>query len=560
MYDLKSINLPKLVGKPLQFFAGFLENRLGQVVAIPQLLKDGGIIGFRKQQFDEPPTYLPLVQPPHVDSTDTQENIAYRLDPTTAEWPFHTAADYVMAYQSGQTTPLAVAHAFLQAVKQLDGGERPLNAFISINEQDLLAQAQASTKRYQSGKMLSPLDGVPIAIKDELDMVPYPTTVGTSFWGSQPAQNDSTAVSRLREKGALLLGKTNMYEIGISPEGFNAHYGAVRNPFNLDHDSGGSSSGSAAAVAAGLCPIALGADGGGSIRVPAAHCGLVGLKATYGRISGYGAAPLDWSVAHTGPIGQSVSDVALAYHTIAGPDPNDENTLNQPAVKLGDLTKTDLSHLKIGVYPDWFNHAAPEIVSACQGMLNAYEKAGALIQEIEIPQLDNMRIAHVISILSEMATSMENIKAEKRAFGAPTRVNLTLGRAITATDYVHAQRMRTRALNIFKSIFSEVDLVATPTTAVTAPSIPTNSGAIGWNDLGTVTELMRFVFVGNLIGCPAISFPVGYDSDGLPIGMQMMANHWQEHKLFKTAVFAEQIVERKRPSVWVDLFQKLVAE
>ncbi|MEM7336582.1 MAG: amidase [Chloroflexota bacterium] len=553
MYDLKSINLPKLVGQPLKLFATFLESRLGQTLLLPKLLKDGGITHFRNQQFDEPPTYFPLVPPANESAETTEPQLDFDFSSIQSQMPYRTAADYVQAYSSGKTTPLAVANAFLNAIDQLQAQERPLNAFISINREDLLTQAQSATERYQTGAMLSQLDGVPIAVKDEMDMVPYPTTVGTSFWGRKPAERDSTAVSRLRSAGALLVGKTNMYEIGISPEGFNAHYGVVRNPFNLDHDSGGSSSGSAAAVGAGLCPIAIGADGGGSIRVPAAHCGLVGLKATYGRISGFGGAPLDWSVAHLGPIGASVQDVMLAYSTIAGPDAKDPSSMGQPPVKLGNLAQSEVNQLKIGIYPDWFNHASPEIVHACQNLIDEFKRAGATLQEIEIPQLDNMRVAHVISILSEMTTSMQNIKARNRDFGAPVRVNLALGRAVTARDYVHAQRLRTRALSIFKDIFSSVDLIVTPTTAVTAPPIPSNSGTAGWNDLSTVTELMRFVFVGNLTGIPAITFPVGYDNQGLPIGMQLMANHWQEDILFTAARFAEQLVERKKPGLWVSL-------
>lgn len=554
MYDLSSVNLPKLVGQPLKLFAGVVESRLGQALLIPKLLKDGGISKLRQEKIDEPPTYYPLVPPQNISYTPTKlSDLADSILAQKTAVPFHTVADYAKAYQTGKVTPLAVAEAFLAAVDDVIGGERPLNIFININHQDILQQAQAATERYQNGTPLSILDGVPVAIKDEMDMFPYPTTVGTSFWGKQPTQADSTVVSRLRAAGTLLLGKANMYEIGISPEGFNGHYGAVRNPHNLDHDSGGSSSGSAAAVAVGFCPVAIGADGGGSIRVPAAHCGLVGLKATYGRISTHGGAPLDWSVAHIGPIGLSVDDVALAYTVIAGADENDPNTAAQPPVHVGNYRNKDLSQLKIGIFRDWFNHASPEIVQTCSEMVAHFEKGGASILEIELPELDNMRIAHAVTILSEMAASMTNLKAAHKSFAPPTRVNLAIGRATTAHDYLQAQRMRTRALNIFKSVFGEVDLIVTPATAVTAPQIPPNSGTLGWNNLNVVTELMRYVFVGNLTGLPAISFPVGYDAANMPIGMQMMANHWHEHHLFQIAAFAEGIVERKWPSTFIDI-------
>jgi Asp-tRNA(Asn)/Glu-tRNA(Gln) amidotransferase A subunit family amidase len=391
------------------------------------------------------------------------------------------------------------------------------------------------------------LDGVPVAVKDEVDMMPYPTTVGTKFLGRTPATADSTVVARLRAAGALLLGKTNMNEIGINPEGINAHHGAVRNPYHLDHDSGGSSSGSAAAVAAGFCPVAVGADGGGSIRVPAGHCGVVGLKATYGRVSEYGAAPLDWSVAHLGPIGATVGDVALAYAVMAGRDEADAHTWGQTAVSLDDWHNGDLSGLKLGIFRDWFNHATPEIVGACETMLGHLVKAGAQVCEIEIPELEAMRIAHAVTILSEMATAMGQYPENWSDFAASTRINLTVGRAATARDYVQAQRMRTRAMQIFARVYEEVDVVLTPGTAVTAPPIPAGGIPDGWSDLSTVTEVMRYVIPGNLVGLPALTFPVGYDAKGLPISMQVMGRHWQEHVLFRVASVVERVVERKRP-------------
>ena len=174
---------------------------------------------------------------------------------------------------------------------------------IAVNRDDVMKQAREATQRIKAGKPLSIFDGVPVAVKDELDMVPYPTTVGTSFLGKSPAKEDATVVARMRAAGALLVGKTNMHEIGINVTGLNPHHGTTRNPYNTDHFTGGSSSGSATAVAAGLVPVAIGADGGGSIRIPASFCGVFGLKPTFGRVSEHGAAPLCWSVAHRRTVG-----------------------------------------------------------------------------------------------------------------------------------------------------------------------------------------------------------------------------------------------------------------
>ena len=397
---------------------------------------------------------------------------------------------------------------------------------------------------------MSLLDGVPVAVKDEVDMQPYPTTAGTTFMGNAPVAEDSTVVARLRAAGALLIGKANMHEIGINPNGCNAHYGPARNPFNTAYDTGGSSSGPSAAVAAGFCPVAIGADGGGSIRIPAALCGLVGLKPTFGRVSEKGAAPLCWSVGHLGPIGVSVEDVALAYGLIAGPDRRDPNSLHQPAVTLAGWNNTDLTGLTFGVYWPWFRHATPEIVSCCEAMLDQLVKAGAKIREIEVPELDAQRIAHVITILSEMAASMENYKDHYSEFAPSVRVTLAAGKAFTSRDYVQAQRMRTRAMALFNKLYETVDAIISPATAMTAPRIPITNPSDSWSDMSVDTETMRFIVPGNLAGLPAISFPAGYDKLGLPINMQAMGRPWQEDILLRIAYAAEQVMERRLPQVF----------
>ena len=548
-YDLESVKLPRLTGSGLRLFAAALDNAVLRPLLLGNLLKSGGITKLRAMQVNAPPTVHPLafvaetaVAPPPPDLTAIAPQAA-------AASPFQTIHDYAAAYRDGTITPEAVAEKVLAAIAASDEGDTPLHAFIAINREDVMTQARAATQRLQAGEPLSLFDGVPIAIKDEIDQTPYPSTVGTAFWGQRAVTEDATVVARLRAAGALLIGKANMYEIGINPEGFNPHYGTVRNPYNLAHDSGGSSSGPAASVAAGFCPVAIGADGGGSIRVPAAHCGLVGLKATFGRISEYGAAPLCWSVAHLGPIGATVADVALTYAAIAGPDPQDAMSQHQPPVTLDGWDSGDLRGLTLGVYREWFNHAVPDIVAANNEMLDRLAQAGAQIREIEIPGLEAMRVAHVITILSEMAASMDNLGAKPSDFGAATRINLVLGRAFTARDYVQAQRVRTQAMAAFDRIYEEVDVIVTPATAVTAPSIPTGGLTYGWSDLSVVTEVMRFVVPGNLAGLPAITFPVGYDAQGLPIGMQAMGRAWEEHLLLRAAYAAEQVVERKRPSL-----------
>ncbi|MCB8965274.1 MAG: amidase [Ardenticatenaceae bacterium] len=556
VYDLESVKLPRLAGRPLRAFAAALDNPATRTLLLGNLLESGGITRLRQFHLSELPLLYPLAAVAERGGALEKEAWAETAVPAPTNTPFATIGDYAQAYRNGRTTPLAVAEKLLEAIAASEQGDKPLRAFIAINRQDVLAQAQAASERIQNGQALSALDGVPVAVKDEVDMTPYPTTVGTKFLGKAPAEADATTVARLRAAGALLIGKANMHEIGINPTGHNVYHGHTRNPYHPDFDTGGSSSGPATAVAAGFCPVSLGADGGGSIRVPAALCGLVGLKATFGRISEFGAAPLTWSMGHLGPIGATVADVALAYAIMAGPDERDLNSQQQPAVTLADWDAPDLRGLTLGVYWPWFRHATPEIVAANEAMLNKLADAGAAIREITIPKLDAMRIAHAVTILAEMATNMAHYPQHQGDFAPATRVSLVLGRAFTSADYLRAQQVRRQAMAIFAEVYRQVDVVMTPATAVTAPPIPADGLPDGLSDLSTVTELMRYVIPGNLIGLPAISFPVGYGANGLPIAMQAMGRHWQENVLLRVAHVAEKLVERKRPQVFYQVLDK----
>ena len=328
-YELKSVKLPYLAGGALKLFAALLEGPL-QKLLVPNLFESAGINRLRKQHFNEPPTILPIhyVGQLHKTAAAVPESEWPTVPSHGKGFQFASIFDYANAYRNGTLTPEDVAIKILDAITSSDASATPLKAYIALNRDDVLKQARESTERFKQGKPLSIFDGVPVTIKDELDVTPYPTTVGTSFLGKNPAKEDATVAARLRATGALLIGKANMHEIGINVTGLNPHHGTTRNPYNTDHYTGGSSSGPATAVAAGFVPVAIGADGGGSIRIPAAFCGVVGLKATFGRISEKGAYPLNWSVAHVGPITATVADAALTYAVIAGPDPNDPNSIH----------------------------------------------------------------------------------------------------------------------------------------------------------------------------------------------------------------------------------------
>ncbi len=549
-YDLKSLNLPKLYGKMLSLFAGLVGSKVTRPLMIGSLLENGGIPKLQKMKFDEEPTLFPLIIPEIHASGHMETPMKEPSNERTSRdhLAYTTIRDYAQAYRQGKMTPLQAAEQVIAAIEKSDKTSPAMHAFSASDTEDIRRQAEVSTELLKKGKPRSFLEGVPVAIKDEVDLVPYPTTVGTSFLGAKPASKDAYVCARLRAAGALLVGKTNMHEIGIATNGENVHHGRIANPYDLHRDTGGSSSGSGAAVAAGIVPVAIGADGGGSIRVPASLCGVVGLKPTFSRVSEAGAAPLCWSVAHLGPLGASVEDVALVYQIIAGPDPEEALSQQQSPVALEGWNKPDLKGLRVGVFPEWSRHASQEIVAANEKMIAEFEKCGALVENVSIPELDAMRVAHAITILSEMAACMQNYPEHWGDFAAATRLSLVLGQEMSSHDYIQAQRMRTRALKIFAEVFEKVDVILTPTTALTAPVVPAEAESNGWSDLSTDTEMMRFVFPGNLLGLPAISFPVGYDSNGMPIGMQAIGRHWDEALLLRVAYNAEQRFTRKRPA------------
>ena len=566
VYNLKSISIPRTSGRTLKILVRLLRTPGIRLLLIPLLLKQAGLTSLRKSKVKD----FPVMEPIHpveskitsaaakksikefIDSTQNKRQT--RTDEKTGSaakkslFQPETAADFHRAYLEEKTTPVDVAMRLLDIVRSIEESAVPLRPFIAWEERELMQQARASTERYERGESLGILDGVPISVKDELDMQPFPTMVGTKFYNTQPPAEDATTVSRLRTAGALMVGKTNMHEIGIGVTGLNVPYGTTRNPHHLDHYPGGSSSGSAAAVAAGLSPIALGLDGGGSIRIPASLCGVVGLKTTWGRISSAGSAPLSWSVSTVGPITSTADDAALAYSFLAGADSRQLRTQNQPPVDLQDFNNANLAGVKLGVFSPWFKHASTDIVQNCERMLEAFKAQGASIEEIEIPELNEARIAQIVTILTEMLTSLQpHFKTFRQPFGLDALLNLTLAKEFSGVDYVKAQRIRAELIRNLTQIYQQVDAIVTPTTACTAPPILPDALINGESDLSTLTELMRYAPQANIGGFPAISFPVGYDAKGLPVGMQLMGRPWEESFLLRMAKTSEPFFTRHPP-------------
>ena len=557
---MKSILIPRTSGRSLKILLFLIRLPIIKNVFLSLLLRQAGLKIFRKFYIEE----NPIMSPNHFSNNKISNNLAKKsiteffdiiegknqrevtekkFSPENSSlFKPESAIDFRKAYLEGRTNPVNVAMRFMDIIRSLEESAVPLKPFVAWDEKELISQAKASSERYKRGESKGILDGVPIAVKDELDMLPFRTMVGTKFYNKIPPKQDSTVVERLRTAGALMVGKTNMHEMGMGVTGLNTKCGTTRNPHHLDHYPGGSSSGSAASVSAGLCPISLGLDGGGSIRIPASLCGVVGLKTTWGRISSAGSAPISWSLSTVGPIASTVNDIAIAYSHIAGKDDRQIITQNQPDIDLQNYFENNFAGLKLGIFSPWYNHATKEIINNCDRMLDKFKAHGIKIKEIEIPNLNETHISHLVTIGTEMLTSVKPyLKFFSQPFGLEVFLNLILAREFTGSDYVKAQRVRAQLIKNISKIFMDVDAIVTPSTAITAPPIMSDSLTNGESDLKTLTELMRFSPEANLGGFPAITFPVGYDNQGLPVGMQLIGRPWEESTLLRLAKFSENI-------------------
>jgi Asp-tRNA(Asn)/Glu-tRNA(Gln) amidotransferase A subunit family amidase len=555
-YQRTPVKAPRVSGLTLKAFVNTLESGIGSVL-LDKLVKDSGIEQWRHLSAgDAPPIQHPLPhgspaaepQPPH-------EQAARAIAASPVQADRETVAAYVRAYRESGADPVTVTRRIHEAIEQLDGGKQRLGLFVSRKPEEVLRAAEASGERLRAGKPLSVLDGVPVVLKDEVDLAGFPTTLGTKF-RTEVATADSTVAARLKAAGAIILGKVNMNEIGINPIGLNPHHGAARNPWNRSHMTGGSSSASGAAVAAGLCPLSIGADGGGSIRIPAALCGIVGLKATWGRIPETGVPPLCWNVGHVGPMGLTVDDVAAMYALLAGPDGRDHVAQMQPPHHLSGYENTGLAGVRLGICWPYFEDADHDVVTRCKEAVKALTDAGATVVEIPPPDLNTVLWTHSCIILSEMAASMmPQLRERSSDFGLDSRTNLAIGRHFRATDLVHALRHRHRLTRELLALMADVDVIITPTTATTAPAIPEATLPDGESNLPVVDALMRFVRLANLTGFPALSVPAGFDSAGLPVGVQLMGRPYEEHLLLRLGRVVERATEHRTPTTHVNVLR-----
>lgn len=443
----------------------------------------------------------------------------------------NSVAETARALRNGDTSPLALLETFRERVERFNS---KLNAFVTIDMPGAEKAAAEAEKRWKAGQLKSVFDGIPVAVKDLFHVQGVRTTAGSKIFADFVPEDDAAAIARLKAAGAVIVGMTNTHEFAFGTTTENPHYGPTRNPWDTGRVPGGSSGGSGAAVAAGLVPAATGTDTGGSIRIPAALCGHVGLKPTYGRVSRRGIFPLSWSLDHPGPMTRTVEDAALMLQIMAGPDAQDPTTLAAPPVP--DFTEglgQGVAGLKVGVPTRWFfQRVEPGVEAAVRDALNVLRDAGAQVVEVDWPDDEEAeRIVAITSLImsTEGATfHAPYLKGRADDYGADVFQRLDWGRHVLACEYLNAQRVRTLLNESLARVFQQVDVVATPTCPVTAFPIGTPTITMEGVTERAGASLVRFTRLANMTGWPAMSVPCGLDGRSLPVGLQIMGKPFDE--------------------------------
>jgi aspartyl-tRNA(Asn)/glutamyl-tRNA(Gln) amidotransferase subunit A len=431
-------------------------------------------------------------------------------------------------------SPVELTHVCLDRIQRFNPR---LNAFITVTADSALAQAREAEAQIQKCQWRGPLHGIPLALKDIFDTTGVRTTAASALFQDRVPTEDSEVVRRLKEAGAVLLGKLNMHEFAYGGSSVISFFGPVRNPWSTEYVAGGSSSGSAVAVAAGLCYGALGSDTGGSIRQPSAYCGTVGLKPTYGRVSTRGVIPLSWLYDHVGPITRSVQDATLMLQVLAGYDPEDATSADVPVPDYSPvLSQGGVGALRVGVpRTHFFEKLDPEVESAISAALSEIGKLAASIQEVEMPASNDTTILRA----EAYAYHFDNIKKSPELYQPETLRRIRSAEDITTVAYIKARRKVDEYRRTISKIFGTVDVLITPTSPV--PPFKIAELLANLDDLRTKEILMlRNTRPFNILGLPTISVPCGFTKSGLPIGMQITAAPWAEANVLKLAQAYEQ--------------------
>jgi aspartyl-tRNA(Asn)/glutamyl-tRNA(Gln) amidotransferase subunit A len=458
---------------------------------------------------------------------------------------------------SGVITPSELVAETFERIDELDG---EIQAFVTLMRDQAYKDAEQAERELRTGLYRSPLHGIPVAIKDLVAVKGVRTTAGSKVLADNISQEDATVVELLRKAGAIIIGKTWTYEFAYGP-----YCPPTRNPWNHNRTTGGSSGGSAAAVATGMCLGAIGSDTGGSIRIPSACCGVTGLKPTYGRVSCYGVIPLSWSLDHVGPIARSAEDCAILFDAIAGYDPRDPNSVSGPPIAPSRHTATliggaegrsslSLQGLKLGIPQESFYAPLdPEVRSVWRAALRVLEEEGAVLVDVELMRPTMELYRTVQKPEATLAHVQKGWFPEKQnLYSELVFERLVEGQAITAVDYLRAQQERRIFSSSLRAVMQQVDAIVLPTLPVAAIPLEKVTQDIeidgGMQNAGTA--FLRLTMPFNLAGVPAVSLPCGFTTDGLPIGLQIAGKPFEEATVLRVAHAYQQLTDwhRREPT------------
>jgi aspartyl-tRNA(Asn)/glutamyl-tRNA(Gln) amidotransferase subunit A len=453
-----------------------------------------------------------------------------------------TISEVAQRLRRREVSAVEITHECLGRIERLNPA---LNAFITIMSESALAEARQAEAEILRGEWRGPLHGVPVALKDLIDTAGVRTTAASALYKERVPDKDAEVVRRLRQAGAVIIGKNNLHEFAYGGSSLVSYFGDVHNPWDVGRIAGGSSGGSAAAVAAGLACAAIGTDTAGSIREPAALCGCVGLKPTYGRVSSRGVIPLSMSLDHVGPLAATVEDAAIMLQTIAGYDAADITTADVPVADYVSAMRESVKALRVGVPRGYFfDDLDPEVASAMEHALRGFS---TLVAEIKEVQLD-VPTDRTLQAAESYAYHAENVAKSPELYQAETLRRILSGNKVSAAEYIQRRRELDEARRRIGAVFADVDVLVTPTMPMPAPAIPdlkADPEALRPAEL----KLLRNTRPFNVWGVPAISVPCGFTQSGLPIGLQIAGPHWREDLVLQLAHAYEQATawHKRRP-------------
>ena len=452
--------------------------------------------------------------------------------------------------RNGDISPVEVTQACLDRIASAND---KVNAVVTLQQDVALAEARACEADIAKGDYRGPLHGIPIAHKDLYWTKGLRSTAGSRLKENFIPEKDATVVARYRAAGTVLLGKLNTQEFAYGPTNEHSIFGPARNPWNLACYAGGSSGGSGAAVALGMCAGATGSDTGGSIRIPSACCGITGIKPTYGRVSRKGIFPLCWTMDHPGPMTRSVRDVAMMLQPIAGRDPNDPATPDREVPDYVAALDGAIDGLRVGVPSGYFyDRADSEVERTVRGALSVLADLGARVDEVEIPHIEHAACAAAIIYYAEAtAYHDDDIAPHGELYTDRVRAFLEFGNYILAKDYLHAQRFRTLLGRAVADVLKRVDILVTPTLPITATPIGQKTVMIRDDEQPVYLALLRNTEPFNLTGLPALTLPCGFSAKGMPIGMQIVGRPFDEATVLRLGHAYQEVTDwhERRPVV-----------